>query len=247
MPKFEGFKESKDYERRFYLEEKNEFEDVMRIINLMASFAVYKTEEAEHTDYYFETPNNFFAGFNASIRLREGTEGKFVSIKYVVETKNELGITKTVKEYSQKVKEDSFITNDEDAMLFLEDKIREVFNHFVDMDILRILRTLRPVLVVKTERTTQFVKNNDKFACTVSYDYVAYKTKRKYDEDRVIEIKLDCVPTDDNLNYYEAFFRELRNRTVLIPMGETKYEVGMRVRNFVKYKKKKKGEQDEEE
>ena len=233
-----GLKQS-EYEKKFILDQKTSFEDVMSAVQMMGSFGIYKTENNYHLDYYYDTPDNILNSLNASIRLRDAEEGNVVSINYktYIENENSEEKTEIVKEFYKKVDKTCNIVNDDDTLMFLENKLRDIYAHHVDLDLLRKLKQLRPELIIRTDRITQSIKNNDKFSCTISYDETQYKTKRQYDFDKIIEIKLTCPPTDDNLFYYERFLKELRSRVVIIPMTNTKYDVGVRVSHYQKGKK----------
>lgn len=234
-----------EYEKKYILDSKTSFEDVQRAVSLMGSFGISKATSNYHLDYYYDTPDEVLKSFNASIRLREEITGKTVSIKYKTYYDNENNEkVEVVKEFYKEVSKDCDIVKDEDTRIFLENKLRDIFAHHVDLDLLRKLKQLKPFLVVRTDRTSQYVINNDKFSCTINYDETQYKTKRNYDTDKIIEVKLTCPPTDNNLFYYERFLKELRNRVVLIPMQNTKYDVGIRV---LHYEKNKRHNIDEEE
>lgn len=234
-----------EYEKKYNLDKKTSFEDVQRMVSLMGSFGIFKVTSTYHLDFYYDTPDKLLESFNASIRLREEPEGKIASIKYktYVESENNEKL-EIVKEFYRNVDINCNLINDEDTLIFFEDKLREIYAHHVDLDLLRKLKQLKPVLVIRTDRTTQFIKNNDKFSCTISYDETQYKTKRQYEFDKILEIKLTCPPTDENLFFYERFLKELRTRVVLIPMLNTKYDVGVRVSHYEKGKKQNLEEQE---
>ncbi|MBQ7307231.1 MAG: CYTH domain-containing protein [Clostridia bacterium] len=245
LPQTEKGLKIHEYEKKFLLDSKTSFEDVQRVVALMGSFGIYKTTSDYHLDFYYDTQDHLLQNFNASVRLREEETGKTVSIKYktYIEAENSEKI-EIVKEFSRSVENNCDIINDEDTCIFIENKLRDIYAHHVDLDLLRKLKQLKPILVIRTDRTTQFVKNNDRFSCSISFDETQYKTKRQYDFDKIIEIKLTCMPTDENLFYYERFLKELRTRVILIPMTNTKYDVGMRVS---RYEKKRHIEVEEEE
>ena len=234
-----------EYEKKYTLDSKTSFEDVMRVVSLMPSFGVSKVSTSYHLDYYYDTPDNLLQSFNASVRLREEAEGKTVSIKYIIETEGENNEkSRIVKEFYKKT-DTSDIANNEDVRIFIETKLREIYAHHVDLDILRKLKSLRPILIIRTDRTTQSIMNNGTFSCNIDYDETQYKTKRQYDFDKIIEIKLTCPQTDENLFFYEKFLKELRTRVVIIPMPETKYDVGVIVSHYDRIKKKKSDEDED--
>ena len=233
-----------EYEKKFTLDKHTSFEDAIRAVSLMGSFGIYKATSTYHEDFYYDTFDRVLKSFNASVRMRTEPLGKTVSVKYKIYQEGEdHQVKEIVKEYETKVDNDADIVANEDIRIFIEDKLRDIYAHHVDLDILRKLKELRPILVVRTDRVTQHIKNNEKFTCTINYDEVQYKTKRAYDTDNVVEIKLTCPPTKENLAHYERFLRELRMRVVLIPMPETKYEVGMRVSNYTRDKRVKEEEE----
>lgn len=235
-----------EYEKRFYFDSKIKFEDIRRVISLMARFGVSKTTKTIHTDYYYETDDHFFAGFNASVRMRKSLSSKSIAIHYEKTFEDELGEHKVTREYERPVPEDSNLVNDEDAILFLEDKIREVYTHHVDMQVTRKIKEAKVFMVIQTERLTDYVKNNNNFTCKICYDDITFKTKRSLETAKCIEVKLTCVPTEDNLEFFERFLKELRNRVVLYEMKETKYNLGLRVTKFKKENRKQLEEELEE-
>ena len=138
-----------DYEKKYNLDKHTYFEDVQRVVSLMGSFGVYKITSTYHEDYYFDTADRVLKSFNASVRLREEPVGKTVSIKNVSYQENDEHEIKTiVHEYEKKVGNDCTIVNDEDAMIFIEDKLRDIYAHHVDLDILRKLKELKPNVMV---------------------------------------------------------------------------------------------------
>lgn len=219
----ENFKAGKNVERSYYLENQMAFSRLSEVINLMPSIAVGEIKDTTHTDFYYETREYFLKELNATIRVRRSDTKQTLSIVC-----NNLQIR---KEFEMEMEVGSEITDRDEYVIFLEDKLQYIYTHRLNVDVIRVLKGLRPFIVMNTSRKEHSVFDNKDFKCEVDFDDVTIETKKYSDKIYVLEIKLLSYPTVENVATFERFVKELEKRVVLIPMNEKKLNAGMRVFN----------------
>ena len=213
----------KNIDKSFYLTSEQQFQRISEIMNLMPAFAVGTVKEYTFVDTYYETPEYFLKNLNATIRIRKTPEKQTLSIVC-----NELG---TRREFEMEMAYGSQITDQDEYILFLEDKIQDTYTHKIDIDVIRILHHLKPFLVMTTLRKSHEILNSREFRGEVDFDRTKIETKRNTDWIYVVEFKNKCFLSAENEQTFERFVKEFQRRVVLIPMGEKKLDAGMRVVN----------------
>ncbi|MBQ8431105.1 MAG: hypothetical protein IJX26_04145, partial [Clostridia bacterium] len=107
--------------------------------------------------------------------------------------------------------------------------LQDIYTHRIDIDIVRMLKSLKVFMYIVSDRTQLEIINNSGFNALVNLDVVTFKTKRHTIGDNVVEVKMNCYPDVGNKTAYSRFVSELEQKVMLIPMQETKYEAGKRV------------------
>lgn len=217
----ENYKIGKDIDKSYYLTSESEFSRASEIMNLMPNFQVGSTSEYEYTDTFFETPEKFLNELSATIRIRKTPEKQTLSIVC-----NNLGIS---REFEMEMAYASKITDQDEYILFLEDKIQDIYTHKIDIDVIRNLKTLKPFLEMTTKRKVHEIVTSTDFRAEVDFDRTFIHTKRNDDYIYTIEIKNKCYLSQQNEGMFNRFVKELEKRMVLIPMGEKKLAAGLRV------------------
>ena len=213
---------SKEIEKTYYLRSGEDFNTLLRAINLMPSFGIAKEYKEEHNDIYFETEERFLENLDSTIRIRTYPNDKKQILSIVCKNNGEK------REFVMDMKFGDSINDNEDYLFFLEDKLQDIYTHRFDFDVIRILRGLRKFLCIETDRTVYEVINNQGFKADVCFDKVKYVSKRNKNYDNILEVKLKCWNTEDNLYFFNKFTKELEFRTILIPMNEKKLQAGLR-------------------
>ena len=219
----ENIKIGKDIDRNYYLTSENDFARANEILNLMPNFQVGDILEYEYTDSYFETPEYFLKELGATIRIRKTPEKQTLSIVC-----NNLGVA---REFEMDMEYNSKITDSDEYILFLEDKIQDIYTHKIDVDVIRVLHHLKPFLEMVTHRKAHQIITSTDFRAEVDFDRTYIYTKRNKDQINVIEFKNKCFLSQQNEETFNRFVKEFEKRIVLIPMGEKKLAAGMRVFN----------------
>lgn len=213
---------SKEIEKTYYLQKGEDFSRILSIINLMPNFAVATTYQAKHSDIFYDTTNYFLANLDSSVRIRKDETNKEQSLSIICKNLGEK------REFVMKMEYGDEITDKDDYLFFLEDKLQDIYVHRFDFDVIRILKGLKKFVVIETDRTVREIINNLGFKAKVCFDKVNYVSKRNKNTDSILEIKLDCWKSSDNLYYFEKFTKELEHRVVMIPMNEKKFDAALR-------------------
>lgn len=231
---------SKEVEKTYYLQSERSFDDLFQVINLMPSYAIANTTKETHQDIYFDTTDRFLGNLDSTVRIRyyPDTKQQYLSIV----CKN-LGVR---REFQMTMQFGDTINDNEDYLFFLEDKLQDIYLHRFDFDVIRILKGLKKFLSIETNRTIYEVINNQGFKTNVCFDRTSFTTKRNKTHEAILEVKLDCWHSDDNLYFYDKFIKEIEKRVILIPMNEKKLDAGLRTFKQVESKKIDKTETDEE-
>lgn len=230
---------SKEVEKTYYLQSSYEFENIKKVINLMSSFAIANTYKEFHQDVYFDTPDKFLTNLDSTVRVRTYPEKGEQYLSIVCKNLGER------REFQMAMNFGDTLLDKEDYLYFLEDKLQDIYLHRFDFDVLRILKSLKKFLCIETNRTVNEVINNQGFKALACFDNVAYTTKRNNDYDAILEVKLDCWHTDENIYFFEKFTKELEKRIILIPMNEKKLDSGLRT--FRQTEKKKIKQEDDKD
>lgn len=227
----EMIKVSKDIDKSYYLQSEEDFGKLYSVINLMPSFAIASTSKELHSDVYFDTTDNFLKKLDSTVRVRFYPELKQQILSIVCKNLGEK------REFQMNMEFGDEIASKDEYLFFLEDKLQDIYVHRFDFDVVRILKGLKKFLCIETNRTIYEIINNQGFKCNACFDNVTYVSKRNKNYDSILEIKLDCWQTEDNLYFFNKFVKELEYRVVLIPMNEKKLAGGLRSFKQVKGKK----------
>lgn len=216
---------TKKIQNDYYVKSTSDFNRLAEIINLMPNYAVKsKKQGIVINDYFYEVPERLLQQLNASIRVRVCGDQQSLSIVCYSEGKR--------REFETEMNYGDKIQDKNEYILFLEDKLQDIYTHRIDIDIARILKGLKVFLQITTYRTEYEVINNSGFNALVDFDNVVFNTKRHKISDNVLEVKLNCLNDVGNMTAYTRFCHELEQRVLLVPTQETKFEAGRRVFNY---------------
>jgi hypothetical protein len=212
----------KQVQNTYYLKSASDFSRLDEIIGLMPNYdTISRKQGIVISDYFYETPDRLLENLDASIRIRQIGDQQTLSI--VCKTDGKRREFETSMNYGDKIQDKI------QYILFLEDKLQDIYTHRIDADIARMLKSLRVFLQVETYRTQLEVINNSGFNGLVNFDSVVFNTKRHKVQDNVLEVKLNCLNDVGNMTAYNRFCHELEQKVLLLPMQETKFEAGKRI------------------
>lgn len=217
----ENLELQKKTQRTYYLHSANDFSHILQIVNLMPSYDVNEVKNFEIVDYFYETPERLMHQLDASIRIRVVGDKQTLSIV----CKND-GIR---REFETEMELGDTIQTKNKYILFLEDKLQDMYTHKIDIDVARMLKNVKVFLCITTSRTQMKIINNTGFAGIVNLDKVVFKTKRHKVFDNVLEIKMDCLEDVANKTAFTRFATDIEQRVLITPMDETKFEAGKRI------------------
>src|SRR5574344_1049510 len=132
----ENMKIGKIIDESYYLTNELMFLRVKEIMSFMKSFQVGEINEYEFEDVYYETPSYFLKEIGATVRIRKMPKLQTLSILC-----NQLDQT---REFEIEMDYGSKITDKDDYIIFLEDKIQDIYTHQLDVDVIRVLHDLKP-------------------------------------------------------------------------------------------------------
>ena len=221
--------------RTFYIQKKKDFERAYEIMRLMPSYAFYEKEKLDIVDVYMETPDNFLAEMGVTLRVRKLKDKQIVSVKYgdSLVKKQEAIYKEAIYDHEIDIADTIF---SQENMLFVEDKLNVIFGGKLQIDILHKLKQLREVYIIKTKRKTYEVVHNSGFRANVYFDDLLYtnKTKQINYIDLVMELHMTSLSTELNKQLFDEFTNRLREKIVLVPMEESKYEAAILYTRFKK-------------
>lgn len=199
----------------------NDLSHLDEVIRLMPNYATKSTTNIVISDHFFETPEKLLSQLDASIRIRVVGQKQTLSIV----CKND-GIR---REFETEMHFGDKIQDKNEYILFLEDKLQDIYTHRIDIDIARMLKNLKAFLLITTERRQLEIINNSGFNGLINIDNVMFSTKRHNVPDNVLEIKLNCVNDVANKTAFDRLVYTLEQKVTLVPMDETKFDAGKRV------------------
>lgn len=211
----------KKTQNTYYLHSANDFARIEQIVNLMPNFGVREVNSFEINDYFYETPERLMNQLDASIRVRVVGGTQTLSIV----CKND-GIR---REFETEMVLGDTIQSQNKYILFLEDKLQDMYTHKIEIDIVRILKNLKVFLHIVTNRTQMKIINNSGFLGVVNLDRVMFRTKRHNVAESVLEVKMDCLEDVANKTAFNRFVTNIEQRVLITPMDETKFEAGKRI------------------
>lgn len=211
-------------QRTYYLHSANDFARIEQIVNLMPNYGVSEMRQFEIVDYFYETPELLMNQLDASIRIRVMNNTQTLSIV----CKND-GVR---REFETEMELGDEIQSKNAYILFLEDKLQDMYTHKIDIDIARMLKNIKVFLCIMTNRTQMNIINNSGFAGIVNLDRVVFKTKRQNVKDSILEVKMNCLEDVGNKTAFKRFVTDIEQRVLITPMDETKFEAGKRIFNY---------------
>lgn len=231
-------------EEKFYLSNEDEFDRVHEIISRMPNFIMYETTNTNYTDYFYDTPDNFLKQNRATVRVRKYSDKQVLSIKYI--SSNALKEEKEREAYMD-MPADVNVTEYREAILFLSNKINDIYAKRLDIDTVRKMRDLKVYLVIYTDRETFELKNNIDLKISVHFDRLNYASKFTSGKDNVIKFVLNNYPDTVNLDTFKRFISNINKKVYFINDNESKFTAGSRILNYDRFKKKGESEEEEEE
>ena len=191
------------------------------ILSLMPNYATRNEKHITIFDYFYETPEKLLEQLDASIRIRVVENTQILSIV----CKND-GVR---REFETEMHYGDSIQDKNEYILFLEDKLQDIYTHRIGIDIARILKNLNAFLIIQTERKQLEIRNNTEFSGIINIDNVLFSTKRHNVFDNVLEVKMNCVNDTANKTAFDRLIFTLEQKLPLTPMDETKFDAGKRV------------------
>ncbi len=210
-------------QRTYYVDSKD-LPRLDELIRLMPNMATKSAKQISIVDYFYETPDKLLQKLDASIRVRVIDDKQILSIVCKIE-----GVR---REFETEMHYGDKIQDKNEYILFLEDKLQDLYTHRMDADIARMLRHLKIFMYITTSRYQLEIFNNTGFNGTVNFDSVMFKTKRHHIPEYILEIKQNCLNNIQNKTAFERFCFELEQKVKLTNMGETKFEAGKRIFNY---------------
>ena len=90
--------------------------------------------------------------------------------------------------------------------------------------------------MIKTKRKSFEVVHNSGLRANVYFDEVVYTNKLKVIDynDLILELQMNSLATKINKQLFEEFVNKLREKLILVPMVESKYEAAILYTRFKK-------------
>lgn len=231
-------------EEKFYLGQESDYLRVYDIISKMPNFILYETKKENYQDYFYDTPNKFLKRNRATVRLRKEENRQTLSIKY---TSSNALMEEKVREAYFDMPMDTDLLNCREAMLFLSNKINDIYAQRLDIDTVRVLRDLKVYLVIYTERTIHKLKNNKELKINVKFDKCYYQSKFNKGSDDVVKFELENYPDTLNRKIFDDFIGNVNRKVYFVHDNESKFEAGSRILNYDRFNTKLAEENVEEE
>jgi hypothetical protein len=231
-------------EEKFYLSNSDEFDRIYEIISRMPNFILYENTNTFYTDYFYDTPDNFLKQNRATVRVRKYSDKQVLSIKYI--SSNALKEEKEREAYMD-MPVDVEVTEYREAILFLSNKINDIYAKRLDIDTVRKMRDLKVYLVIYTDRETFELKNNLDLKISVHFDKLDYAAKFTKGKDNIVKFVLNNYPDTVNLDTFKRFISNINKKVYFINDNESKFAAASRILNYDRFKKKDNFEEDEED
>ena len=230
-------------EEKFYLTEEQQFDRVYDIISKMPNFVLYSKIETKYVDYFYDTEDEFLKQNRASVRVRKYKNKQVLSIKYI--SSNALKEEKVREAYLDMPLGVDLLDNRE-AILFLSNKINDIYAKRLDVDSVRKMRDLKVYLVIYTDRETYKVKNNLDLKISIHFDRLDYSSKFTKGADNCVKFVLNNYPDTVNMDTFKRFINNVNKKVFFINDNESKFEAGRRILKDDRFKTKK-VEEDEDD
>jgi len=231
-------------EEKYYLTEETQFNRIYDIISRMPNFILYSKSSINYTDYFYDTEDEFLKQNRATVRVRKYPDKKVLSIKYI--SSNALKEEREREAYMD-MPVNAEVNEYREAILFLSNKINDIYAKRLDVDTVRKMRDLKVYLVIYTNRETFELKNNVDLKISVHFDKLNYSAKFTKGEDNVVKFVLNNYPDTVNLDTFKRFISNINKKVYFINDNESKFEAGKRILNYDRFNKKPKEEIEEKE
>ncbi len=221
---------NRKHDRKFNYANPADQANIKRIVHFMPSYALADGVSDEFLDVYYDTPEGFLKNIDASLRVRQRPNAWELTIRHKIPDALEaVDKNDMYRVYSQSVAVEKDFTKNPDVLFFIEDKLNESFSHRLKIDVLRILKSLKPILAVKTESIDYKIINNKQFEMHMSFEYVSFQTRKHKDTDEILKFTITSFPSLEALEHYNKIIDEIRKKVVLIELSEEKYDTGHRM------------------
>ncbi len=231
-------------EEKFYLTDERDFTRVYDIISKMPNFVLYETKEEKYQDYFYDTKDEFLKKNRATVRVRKEKDRQTLSIKY---TSSNALMEEKVREAYFDLPVELDLLNCRDAMLFLSNKINDIYAQRLDIDVVRVLRDLRVYLVIHTNRTIYRLKNNKDLKINVKFDSCLYQTKFNNGKDEIVKFEMENYPDTLNTKIFEDFIDNVNRKVYFVHDNESKFMAGSRILKYDRFNTKLVEEEETEE
>lgn len=228
MENFDAFETLKN---EFVIGKDTSISKIEEVLEFMPNFAEKNRFTKTIKDIYYETPEFLIETLGASVRVRDIENKRYLSIVC-----NYFG---TKREFEREVSIDENVFENEENLIFLEDKLQELYTHKLEADVIRMLSGLRPIYMCKIYRKTLKMVNSTSTVIDATFDTVEYISKRNTYTERYLTIALDGFPGKDERFVYNRFLSELTSKVILIPEEINKAQKAKQVMNFKNEKVKK--------
>lgn len=212
---------------------------VQEVLAYMPGFTEKSRSNETIIDVYYETPDKLLESLGASVMVRTNGNKKFIHVVYKY--------FKSRKEFVKEIAPDEDPLKNDDNLIFIEDKLQELYTHKIDADVIRLLTHLKPMFKCKIYRTTTTYINYSGLTINVTIDSVEYYSKRNSFQEKYMKVVLGGFPGKDEKFVYNRFMRELTGKVILIEEKVDMYQKGKQVMVFTNEKIKKTDLEQEEE
>lgn len=236
MEIIESLSEIKD---EFVVPSTTSFLRIEEVLYYMPGFAEKSRVSEIIEDIYYETPDKLLNDLGASVKIRKIGSKKYIHVVcYYFNNR---------KEYVKEIADGEIPLKNDDHLIFIEDKLQELYTHTVDADIIRMLTHLKPMFKCKIYRTTITYVNSGGLTIKALLDSCEYYSKRNTFQEKYLNIILESYPGKDEKFIYNRFMRELTSKVILIEEKVDQFQKGKQVMTFTKEKVRKSDLEDEEE
>ncbi len=215
------------------------FSRIEEVLSFMPNFAEKSRLTESIQDIYYETPNKLLQELGASVKIRSCGTKKYIHVVcYYFKNKREY-----VKEIS--IEGEPF--ESEENLIFIEDKLQNLYTHTLEVDVIRLLTHLKPMFKCNISRTTINYVNSSSLLIKTIFDNVNYYSKRNTHNEKYLSLILEGFAGQEQKFVFNRFSRELNSKVIIIPEKIDMYKKGKLVMVFTKEKIKKQDLEEEEE
>lgn len=234
MGKFETV--SMEGVKQYTLFAKDSFNKVLAFCRELPLYSLYREGRDSKKEIYLDSPNNLLK--SAGIILSKVIEDNKSYLKveredFNKERKNLIKKETKVFIHPIGIKDTAF-----DHSLFLIDGITSMFSTKFHIDLENVLKTIVPKLEIESKREHFKVFSGKGFKAAMIYENINIKnndTKRKAE---LLMLGVEQISSKMNLNEFNDFtFKIEKYCKEVLPIEESKYEIGMRMTKLSTTKK----------